>query len=131
MAEAAYAPLKMVVCPICNYMGDVKGLKLDYTTVPQPTEVTCPKCGQKVPIESIVTHMRKHLKVGGKNYTCDICQAKVQGEGQAMRHIKEHMIAGFRKGGVMLWVCLACGRVFKYRSSALAHLTAFHERPMN
>jgi len=131
MAEAAYAPLKVVVCPICNYMGEIKGLKLDYSMVPQPTELTCPKCGEKVPIESMVTHMRKHLKVGGKNYTCDICQAKVQGEGQAMRHMKEHMIAGFRKGSVMIWVCLVCGRVFKYRSSAIAHLSAFHERPMD
>lgn len=131
MAEVAYAQLKVVVCPICNYVGEVKGLKIDYSTVPQATELTCPKCGERVPIESIVTHMRKHLKATGRNYVCDICQAKIQGEEQAMRHMKEHMVVGVKRGSVMLWVCLACGRVFRYRTSVLAHLMAFHERPID
>lgn len=130
MVEFAYAPLKIVVCPACGYMGELGGLKMEYGEVPQQVELTCPKCGAKVPMEAMATHMVKHLRVGGKTYTCDICQARIQGEGKALRHMKEHFVAAVRKGGVLIWVCLICGRTFRYRTSVLAHISSFHGREL-
>ena len=129
MAEALSSPQKIVLCPLCNYSGEVSGLKLDYSVVQLPTEVVCPKCGAKVPIESVVWHMRRHVKVTGANYVCDICGFRAKNMNAAMRHVKEHMVAMVKKGPITLWVCLACGRVFRYREGVLTHLHKFHERP--
>ncbi|MFB6470132.1 MAG: hypothetical protein TU36_002680 [Vulcanisaeta sp. AZ3] len=127
MSIAARALTKVIVCPLCNYMGNDASKVLDalVNATPQP-RLKCPKCGAEVEAISFVNHLSKHGKFGGKTITCDICGAKLNGEGSFLRHIKEHLIIAVRKSGMDVYYCLVCGQEFITKNSAITHLLKRH-----
>ncbi|MGC8606662.1 MAG: hypothetical protein ACP5GZ_02935 [Vulcanisaeta sp.] len=127
MSTAAKALTKVVVCPLCDYMGEDVNKVVDAITkaIPRP-KLKCPKCGAEVDANSFVTHMRKHGRVGGKTITCEICGAKLNGEGTFLRHIKEHLIVSVRRNGMDVYYCLVCGQEFITKNSAITHLIKRH-----
>ena len=127
MSAVAKALTKVVVCPLCDYMGEDVNKVVDAIAkaTPRP-RLKCPKCGAEVDANSFVTHMRKHGRVGGKTITCDICGAKLNGEGAFLRHMKEHLIVSVRRNGMDVYYCLVCGQEFITKNSAITHLLKRH-----
>ncbi len=127
MSTAVKALTKVVVCPLCDYMGDDTNKVVDalLKAAPRP-RLKCPKCGAEVDASSFVTHLRKHGRVGGKTITCDICGAKLNGEGAFLRHLKEHLVVAVRRGGMDIYYCLVCGQEFITKNSAITHLLKRH-----
>ncbi|WP_238375154.1 C2H2-type zinc finger protein [Vulcanisaeta thermophila] len=122
------AVTKVVMCPLCGYLGDDAGKVFDSLRNATPTPVLkCPKCGVEVRSEEFATHLRKHARIGGKTWTCDICGAKLNGEGAFLRHVKEHLLLSVRRGGLTVYYCLVCGQEFITKNSALAHIRSKHE----
>ncbi len=127
MSTAAKALTKIVVCPLCDYMGEDVNKVVDAITKASPRpKLKCPKCGAEVDVNSFVTHMRRHGRVGGKTITCDVCGAKLNGEGAFLRHIKEHLIVSIRRNGMDIYYCLVCGQEFITKNSAITHLIKRH-----
>lgn len=119
---------KVVMCPLCGYMGQDanKVFEALKSVAPQPV-LKCPKCGAEVKSTEFAAHLRKHAKIGGKTWTCDICGAKLNGEGAFLRHVKEHLMLAVRRGGLTVYYCLVCGQEFISKNSVLAHIRSRHE----
>lgn len=127
MSTVAKSLTKVVVCPICDYMGSDTNKVAEAVIKATPrSKLRCPKCGAEVDANSFVTHMRKHGRIGGKTITCDVCGAKLNSEGAFLRHMKEHLIVSVRRNGMDIYYCLVCGQEFITKNSAITHLLKRH-----
>ncbi len=120
---------RKIVCPLCGYVGDDLSRVLEALSKVNtpPTTVKCPICNEEVNTREFVNHLMKHTHVRGSSYACGICEAKANNERTMMRHLKEHLIAAVRRGGIDVYYCLVCGQEFITKNSAIAHLMKAHE----
>ncbi len=85
----------------------------------------CPKCKADITVRNAAAHLvEKHLKQQGRNYSCDICNAKLPSMGAAERHVMQHLILQTASAGLNRFICLVCGREFLTMKAALAHMKA-------
>ena len=119
---------KVVVCPHCGYMGDDLSKVVEHLQAvrPLPT-VKCPRCGSEVESTSFALHMTRHVRVSGKSRVCDICGEKFPDEGRFLRHVREHLVVGVKRHGMVVWYCLVCGLESTDKYGILVHVLKRHE----
>lgn len=114
-----------VLCPSCGYLGSPSN---DLASKVQALDsMKCPKCKADITVKNAALHlMEKHVKQQGKNYVCDICNAKLPSAGAAERHVLQHLILHTTESGFNKFICLVCGREFLTSRAAVAHMKAHY-----
>ncbi len=118
-----------VLCPICGGEGDEDAIR---SRLASPHELKdkykCFICGEEVDAGGYLAHYAdKHRKVSGKEWRCAICDGKVSGEAEFLRHLRRHFSVVIYRGGAAMHVCLICGRAFLGAHSLFVHMRKAHE----
>ncbi len=120
-----------VLCPICDSEGEesaIRELLASSQYVALREKYRCFICGEEVQAGRYLGHyVDKHRKVSGKNWQCPICDGKVGGEAEFLKHLRRHFSVVMYRGGASMYMCLVCGRAFLGAHSLLVHMRKAHE----
>jgi len=118
---------KILVCPICDYVGDDVSKVIEAVrSAGLSGELKCPRCSASIPVDSFASHLASHVKVSGKNWTCEVCNEKFGNRGSFLRHARSHLVLGVPRDGAYVWECLVCGSEFFGKNAALVHVLKRH-----